>query len=180
MTMEPTAEQDKVRLGRLATTVAAMAGDEWLMTAEAGAMHLVSRRSDGSRVELCTFSAAIQNDELELIVGALDSALLLFRVRGRAASEFRKMRDAQAQGMSLRPGDFSANAAMTLNEPRFWRFLESKLPGELIANKFQADARFKKLLGIQSKTVLNEDVFAQQAWIDLRAEYDAWLRGGQG
>lgn len=177
MTLEPTAEQDKGRVARLAHVADCLAGDQWLFVTDGAVTRIVARRADGQEVALCTLTADVRPDEVELISSALDTARLLFRVRGRAAAEVRRLK-AAGDVLPLRDGDFTTNAAMTISEPAFWKFLESRGAGA-VTDKGAADAALKKLLNITSKKQLNEDARAQAAWIDLRSAFDAWLRDGR-
>lgn len=76
----------------------------------------------------------------------------------------------------------AANAALTLQEGSFRRYLATLQPpepdGSVVVDMGNsvADTALKKILGIKSKAELNTDPAAAQRWRDLRGNYEAWLR----
>lgn len=173
-------EKDKAALSRLADIGERMAGDRWGMVADGDSMRVTSFRGDGKEVTICILTPAALPDEIDLIAGALDDLRLFARSRARAADAFRALRDQVAGGGSprLREGDFAANAAMLCGERTFQRFLEETGRGGAVRDKESADKILKERLGIASKSRLNDDLAAQAGWIDLRGQYQAWMRGG--
>ncbi|MBN9033726.1 MAG: hypothetical protein BGO05_26240 [Rhizobiales bacterium 63-7] len=183
----PTLEQDKRRMLRLADIVAGMGGDAWTQAFADGGCGLITRRSTGEEVTICTFTADALPGEIELLVGALDDTILFLRARARAVEVLRALQASGEAGkdapgdqgeLPMREGDFAANAAMHLNERPFWRFLAETTPGGPVDSKELADHRLKQELGIQSKSELNEKPRAQSAWIHMRGSYQLWKRNG--
>lgn len=182
----PTLEQDRHRLDRLAEIAERMAGDSWTFIASAEGMEILSLRSTGEEVSIGMISAEALPDELEVISGALENLLLLFRTRARAIEQVRRLKAAAGQDNpappaepTMRDGNFAANAAMHLNERPFWRFLEETTAGGPVRTLEAADARLKRELAIDSKKKLNEDGRAQAAWVHLRGTYQLWMRGNR-
>lgn len=179
MTLEPTLEQDKASLARLADMAERLHGDRWGMVADE-AMCVTTRRATGEEVVLCTFTVDALPDEIDLIAGALDDLRLFLRSRSRAAKQFRDMqRQLGREERRLREGDFAANAAMLCNDRPFQRFLEGATAGGPVRDSRAADTRLKSVLAITSKRQLNEDAGAQGRWLALRGDYQNWLRGGR-
>lgn len=177
MTAETSLEHDKARLARLADTAERLAFDEWGIVASDGRMTVTSRRATGEEVALCQITVDALSDEIELICGALDILQLLFRVRGRSVSAIRQLRREMGRDGGLKQGDFTANAAMLIKERAFQRFLEARGAGGPVRDEKAADACLKALLRVTTKKRFNDDVRAQAAWIDLRGEYETWVRG---
>jgi hypothetical protein len=112
-------------------------------------------------------------EDIELVSGALENVALFLELRRRAVIALR--RGVSPRG--LRDGDFAANAAMLCAEKLFHRFLERRDSSRAIHNEDHADTVLKKLLGISSKTQINTEARAQMAFLDLRADFDAWKQG---
>lgn len=181
MSAEPTVEQDKARLARLMDVHERTQDDEWGFFSDDLGMAVTARRAGGEERIIGRLTADASSDEIELFVSAHEILRHFVRSYRRSVSAFRDLKERldrlePPREPVLRDGDFAANAAMTLDDRRFWRFLEQKGGGP-VRDKAAADARLKDLLKIGSKSKLNEDVFAQTGWIDLRGEYEAWLRG---
>lgn len=181
MSAEPTVEQDKARLARLMDVHERTKGDAWGFYSDEVGMAVTSRRAGGEERIIGRLTADASSDEIELFVSAHEILRQFVRSYRRSVSAFRDLKERldrvePRQEPALRDGNFAANAAITLDDRRFWRFLEQKGGGP-VRDKAAADARLKSLLNITSKTELNENVFAQTRWIDLRSEYEAWLRG---
>lgn len=185
---EPTIEQDRHRLEQFANIAERMAGDSWTFIASDEGTEILSLRSTGEEVSIGMISAEALPDELEVITCALENLLLLFRTRARAVEQVRRLQAAAGQGKPAPPaettpqpegreGDYAANAAMTLNERPFWRFLEETTAGGPVRDRDAADARLKRELAIKSKADLNKDGRAKAAWLNLRGSYQLWKRG---
>lgn len=177
MTAQTALEHDKARLIRLGNMADRLAFDEWGIVASDGRMTVTTRRQTGEEVVLCELGQGALPDEIELLCGALDILRLLFRVRGRSVAALRQLRRELGRDKPLKDGDFTTNAAMLIKERPFQRFLETRGEGGPVRDEKAADGRLKALLGITTKRVLNEDARAQAAWIDLRGDYESWLRG---
>jgi hypothetical protein len=73
----------------------------------------------------------------------------------------------------------ASECAMLCHKPAFGVFMfERHGAGDAHCPDDVADA-VRKTLGIASRSVLNRDDAAVARWIDLRAEYSAWMNGGE-
>jgi hypothetical protein len=177
-------DQERARLARLSGIAEHCGRDHWSITAEAREIHITTRRSTGEDAKLCTIHDGALADEIELISGALEHVVLFLALRQRAVIAFN---DLQRQAKSapqtpephtLKAGDFAANAAMLLTRQEFHRFLERKDASRVIHTNEHADTVLKALLGITSKSQLNTQGQAQGAFIQLRADFEAWVQRG--
>jgi hypothetical protein len=169
--------REKAKVHRLALIADRCFGDTWSADTDGDQVHILTQRSTGERTVICTIYPDALPDEVALITGALENTVLFLTLRQRAINALRsgQQQPNQQQGMDrLRNGDFAANAAILCNEPLFHRFLERKDTEGAIYDAKQADAALKRVLRINSKTQLNREARAQTAFIDLRADYQAW------
>lgn len=181
-TAQTSRDREKARVSRLAAIADRCSGDQWEIDTDGKRTHILSTRSTGDRAVLCTIYEDALPDEIELISGALADTLLFLELRRRAIIALKNGRDTQPvqhQRNRLRDGDFAANAAMLCAEPLFHRFLERRDKTRAIYNKDHADTILKKLIGITSKKQLNTEERAQTAFLDLRADYQAWKERGR-
>lgn len=170
---------EKQQMRQLAGIADRSRGDRWLVEEDDAGAHLISLRAGGGSAILCTFHSQATADERELIATALPSLFLFLTSRQRAVAALEALRAQLPKEPDLRPGDFAANAAMLCNEPSFQRFLERKdvQANGPIYNKEMADAALKRILKIDSKSQFNREAEAQAAFLELRAEYEAWKAG---
>ena len=144
--------------------------DVWEMETRGDLTALVTRRSSGEEVEICRFSRRALPDEIRLIAGIVPNICLLLDLIARAEVRVRQLESESPAK------NYEANAAILCQGAAFHRFLEIKSGGEVIADKQAADTRMKELLGIASKKDINTDERARQAFLSLRAEFEAWMR----
>jgi hypothetical protein len=172
-------DQERARLARLGVIAERCGRDQWSITAEAREIHITTRRCTGEDAKLCTIHDGALADEIELISGALEHVCLFLALRQRAVIAFNELqRKAKPAPQTLKPGDFAANAAMLLAKQEFHRFLERKDASRVIHTNEHADTVLKSLLGITSKSQLNTQGQAQGAFIQLRADFEAWVQRG--
>ncbi|WP_313613431.1 hypothetical protein [Agrobacterium sp.] len=170
-------DREKSKVSRLTIIKDQCRGDSWFADATDGQVHIIAKRSSGEQVVLATIYADALPGEVELISGALENTVMFLELRDRAIVALRSGQQQPRQGQQqdrLRDGDFAANAAMLCAEPLFHRFLERKDSQGAIYDAKQADAALKRVLCINSKTQLNREARAQTAFLDLRADYQAW------
>lgn len=170
-------EREKARVSRLTGIAELCRGDRWSIDTDGADTRIVVRRTTGEHAVLCTMHADALPEDIELISGALENVVLFLELRRRAVIALRQGRTREPMPSRLRAGDFAANAAMLCAEPLFHRFLERRDSSRAIHNKDHADTVLKKLLGISSKTQLNNEERAQVAFLDLRADFDVWKQG---
>jgi hypothetical protein len=156
--------------------------DVWEIETTGDFTALVARRSSGEEVEICRFSRRALPDEIRLIAGGVRNLCMSLDLIQRAAARVRQL-EGQMQQLQQqlvdKPKDYAANAAILCQGELFHRFLEIKSDGEIIADRQAADARMKDLLAIKSKTEINKDERAREAFLSLRAEFNAWKRGAE-
>jgi hypothetical protein len=172
-------DQERARLARLADIAERCGRDQWSITAEAREVHITAKRSTGEDAKLCTIHDGALADEIELISGALENVVLFLALRQRAVIAFNELqRQTKPAPHPLKAGDFAANAAILLAKPEFHRFLERRDASRVIHTNEHADTVLKSLLGITSKSQLNTQGQAQGAFIQLRADFEAWVQRG--
>jgi hypothetical protein len=159
-------------------------GDRWTVETDSDGTHLLSFRTSHDEAILATFHLDALRAEIDLIAQGVPLLFQFLDMLDRATRRIRSLehdlrRAQRPPEPKLREGNFAANAALLCKEPLFHRFLERKDTQGAIFDETQADAALKRVLHITSKTKFNTDVKAQSAWIDLRAEYDAWKERGR-
>lgn len=177
-------DREKARVARLIDIANRSHGDRWAIDIDGGETNVIAQRSTGEQDVICTIYKTASPDEIALISGALENVFMLLDIRRRAiialkggqVTQSPQPQPQRGQARELRDGDFAANAAMLCAEPLFHRFLErrNRDGARAIHTNEQADACFKRLIGITSKTQLNKEERAQTAFIDLRASFQAW------
>ncbi|WHA40934.1 hypothetical protein [Agrobacterium larrymoorei] len=180
-------DREKQKVARLTDIVQRCHGDRWSFDTDDKQTHILSCRATGESVVLCTIYADALPDEIELISGALENVALFLELRRRAIIALKSGQASQSSapqpehGRQLRDGDFAANAAILCAEPLFHRFLErqDRDGKQAIHDKDQATAVMKRLIGITSRKQLNSEERAQTAFIDLRADFQAWKERGR-
>lgn len=169
-------EREKTRLALYRDLAERLAGDSWGLEVEGGETRVVSQRSTGESVCLCTIHADALGHEYELISGADGLLSLFLTLQDRAAAKVRALAAELEQGRRKNT-PLAARAAMLCQDERFQRFLETRGAGGAVRDKQAADTRLKSLLAISSKTELNEAGDAQRKYFKLLDDYRAWKFG---
>jgi hypothetical protein len=159
-------------------------GDRWTVETDKDGTHLLSFRTSHDEAILATFHRDALRHELDLIAQAVPLLFQFLDMLDRATRRVRHLeidleRARRPQEPKLREGNFAANAALVCKEPLFHRFLERKDTQGAIFDEQQADAALKRVLHVTSKSKFNTEIKAQSAWLDLRAEFDAWKERGR-
>lgn len=167
------AEQKKVE--RVRYLADRLAGDQWVVETDDDRVHLVAFRHMDEATIIATFSKDALSHEIELVALGLDVARMLLDVGERASKIIAALRRAMGrEERKAREKNYAANAAITVKEPSFWRFLEANTAGGLVRTATAADTRLKSVLAIKSKNQLNDDAQAAGRWLDLRRAYENW------
>jgi hypothetical protein len=169
-----------------------IAGDVWSCETDRNSRWIEVRRAMGGQGVVLDFTRDATRDDVEMVTDALDNLTFLLALVARAAAKVREqageIEELKAQlahisataeapaEASTTPPNYSAQAAILLGKPAFWRFLTEQRQGEIVDDKDSADAVLKALLGITSKKQLNIDDGARSRWRDLAAEFSAWER----
>lgn len=167
------AEQKKVE--RVRYLADRLAGDQWVVETDDDRVHLVAFRHMDEATIIATFHKDALAHEIELVALGLDVARMLLDVGDRAKRIIAALR--RALGREERRAsekNYSANAAITVKEASFWRFLEVTTTGGPVRTETAADTRLKSVLAITSKKQLNEDARAAGRWLSLRRDYENW------
>lgn len=178
MTAAPDLNRDKQQVVRIAEYCDRLSGDVWELEADASGLHIVARRSSGDDARICTIYDDATADERNILAGALDLVRLLLRVRSRAIAvldDLRRRLGRQDAGRNAK--DLTRQASILLGERQFQQFLNGLGVGGGVHDKATADTRLKGLLAIRSKTEINTDERARQAFLRLRDDFYAWKRG---
>ncbi|KQS90315.1 hypothetical protein [Rhizobium sp. Leaf386] len=166
-------EREKARLARFRDLSGRLTGDAWGLEVEGGVTRVISKRSTGEAVCLCTIHADALAHEYELICSAADAVAFFLILQDRAADAVRALR-ADLQRFEKKNTPIASLAAMLCQERPFQRFLEEKGAGGPVRDKQAADTRLKSLLSISSKTELNDKGPAQERYFRLMADFRAW------
>ncbi|WP_236764479.1 hypothetical protein [Agrobacterium tumefaciens] len=138
-------------------------------------VHLVAFRHMDEATIIATFSKDALSHEIELVALGLEVARLLLDVGERAGKIIAALRRALGhEDRKEREKNYAANAAITVKEASFWRFLEVRTTGGPVRTETAADTRLKSVLAITSKKQLNEDAHAAGRWLCLRRDYEKW------
>lgn len=167
------AEEKKVE--RLRYLVDRLAGDKWVVETDKDLVHLVAFRHMDEAFIIATFHPDALAHEIELVALGLDVARLLLDVGDRAGRIIAALR--RTLGRNERKAaekNYAANAAISVKEPSFWRFLEANTAGGPVRTATAADTRLKSVLSIKSKNQLNDDALAAGRWLSLRRDYENW------
>lgn len=174
--------QNKHALQRLSGLVDRSRGHTWQIENDDAGQHLVACRGDDALATyevICTISAKASADEIDLLRNALQHARMMLDLRRLSVDAYRDLQRQLGERNGLKAGNFAANAAILLGEPEFWRFLERRHLTSPIHDKAQADAAFKTILGIGSKTLLNTDADAQGRFFALRDDFQNFMNEGR-
>ncbi|KKX28243.1 hypothetical protein [Rhizobium sp. LC145] len=174
-------DQEKRVLEKLRGILDRTQGDQWMVEAAPGEMHLVARRATGESTRILTLHAAdALVDEIDLVCGALDHLRMFIGFFDRAAAKVRQLgAEVERQTARKREANLGFQAKKLCENAAFRRFLELKGPGGPVHDAQAADTRLKGLLAISSKSELNVDERAGTAFRALRADFYAWERGGR-
>lgn len=146
------------------------AGGEMLLTCDAG---------PGTYAELAVILPDASQAERSFFVHGASDALAALRVIDRADTWFRQHRDAPVRQQGPKPQPkkkHGSECAMLCNKPAFGHFVAERYgPADKNDPTSVAEA-VKKELGIASRAVLNHDAAAVTRWLEMRAEYQAWLQ----
>lgn len=169
---------EAARLAAIRRRVEALAGAEWLLSSDGGAMLLDSRGADRSIITIARFDACATPEEMELAAGALDDLRFMLGLVGRAIAALRP-RGAPAADHGRRGErlpDHTTEAAMLCADPAFRRFLLDCHGLESPATEERVAQKVRSLLGVTSRREINQTDEARTGWIALRDSFRAWKR----
>lgn len=175
--------REAARLAAIRGRVAALAGVEWLLSADGEAMLLDSRAADRSIVTVARFTPLATQEEMEVATGALDDLRFLLGLvdRAIAAERARRPRDAPPEperqaGGGHAPPDHTTEAAMLCSAPAFKRWLIDCHGLDSPATDERAAQKLRSLLGVTSRKEINQSEAVRARWIALREGFRAWKR----
>jgi hypothetical protein len=72
--------------------------------------------------------------------------------------------------------DYAAECAMKCADQAFRRFLLEKKRALDVADSVRVASHVRYLLKVDSRAELNRDANARKRWLELRAEFEVWMR----
>lgn len=72
--------------------------------------------------------------------------------------------------------DYAAECAMKCADQAFRRFLLEEKKAPDVADSVRVASHVRYLLKVDSRGEINRDANARKRWLDLRAEFEAWMR----
>lgn len=168
---------EQARLSAIRRRVGMLDGHEWLLGAVDGRMQVDARGPDGSLLDILTFTAHANSDEIQLVADALDDQRFLLSLLDRAFRVLRRQGDGQDRDRpaqdKVKP-NHAAEAAMLCGEPAFKRFLMERHGLDSPATDDRAATKLRSVLGVTSRKEINEDEAVRARWIARRGEFHAW------
>jgi hypothetical protein len=141
-------------------------------------------RMTGEVVPIATLTRDCGYDDRRLMIKApvLIRALLL--LLDTAFGEIRRLRQQQdprecerSQANAKRGDpDYAAECAMKCADQAFRRFLLEKKKALDVADSVRVASHVRYLLKVDSRAELNRDANARKRWLELRAEFEVWMR----
>ena len=159
-------EREHIAVGRLRDLAGSLSGDVWQIEADDFGVQVIAKRKSGEEVPLVKFGKRASSDEVRLISNALPHLLMFLGLLDRAADRIRSLDTGSSK-------NFAAQASMLLSNGAFQRFLCERT-GEPVNDKDSADRALKGELKISSKKQINAEPVAREAFLALRAEFEAW------
>lgn len=173
-------QEEQQKIDRLRYLADRLKGDQWVVENNDDVLTLISFRYLDEGAVLATFHREALPHEIEVVGLGLEIARTLLDVGDRAGKIIKRLRDELGQvDRQAAAKNYMANAAMTLKDGSFWRFLEATTAGGPVRSETAAETRMKSVLKITSKTDLNKDPEAARRWVGLRRDYETWKGQGQ-
>jgi hypothetical protein len=109
---------------------------------------------------------------------AHEDILFLLGLLRRAADKIRKLtpEDKRQEEQAKASGNFSAECAMKCDDQAFRRFLLEKKAAKDVTDSTRVASHVRYLLKIDSRSEINHSAEARNRWLDLRAEFEAWMK----
>lgn len=169
---------DRAAVERLRTILSNMDPHNRRLQAMGGEMMLTCDSGPGTYAELAVIMPDASDAERDFMLLGPQLALAALRRIDRADAWFLQQRQGQTPPQpEPKQKMHGSECAMLCNKPAFGRFM-AEVHGEPIDPNDSATVAeaVKQHLKIKSRAVLNHDAAAVARWIELRGEYQAWLR----
>jgi len=168
---------DAAELRKIRERLRALDGAQWLLSADGETSFVEARGRDGTLIEIARFSRVAAPEEIDFFASAPGAVSFLLGLVDRAIAKARKDAPTDRKKLS-KSKDFAAEAAMKCNEPAFKVFLEQQHGLERPLTAERVAQRLRTILGVSSRSELNNNAAAAERWRSLRTAFDAWLRMG--
>lgn len=170
---------EAIELKKIRGRLVALDGAQWLLSSD-GTVTFVEARTAEGRTEVARFHNDATPDEIDFFANAPHMVAFLLRLVDRAIAAARNNQAATAPAHGQgKAKNHAAEVTMKCENAGFRVFLEQKHGLVKPLTKDRAIQRVRSLLGISSRTELNNDGAAAGRWRSLRADYDAWRKAGQ-
>lgn len=167
---------DAMKLRKVRGRLDALAGAQWFRSADDRGEFLEAKTTNGELNEIARFHPGALPEEIDFLANAPDMIIFLLRLVDRAIAKARK--EAPRQQNQNRRDDFARDAGIKCNDAAFKVFLEEKHGLERPLTAERAAQRLRTLLGVSSRSELNNNAAAAERWRSLRTSFDAWLKMG--
>ncbi len=169
------------QLRRIRARLAAVAPGNWRRAADDMGEMIVGEDEHGALITLMRCDAATF-EEVEFMAASPAMVGFLLALLDRAIEALRKTPPNAETGQgSRREGaapDYAAEAAMKCAEPAFKTFLEQRHGLERPLTDERAAQKLRSVLGITSRSELNQNTAAADRWRALRQDFQAWRKAG--
>jgi hypothetical protein len=106
------------------------------------------------------------HDDTGFLLGLVQRAA--DKIRREQKPEERRLEQAHAKG------NYAAECAMLCADQAFRRFLLEMKGAPDVSDNLRVESFVRRLLGVDSRSELNNSAEARNRWFDLRAEFAAW------
>jgi hypothetical protein len=127
-------------------------------------------------VSIADLTADCSYIDRDLLLNARDDIRFLLSLLQRASDEIRRWKpvENQQQDHAHARGNYAAECAMLCDDQAFRRFLLERKEAPDVGDSIRVKSHVRRLLGVDSRSELNNSAEARNRWFDLRAEFSAW------
>lgn len=163
---------ESARIRAIRADIDAVAPGIWSRAADGDGELLLAAGPMGEIWTVARIDAGASDAEVRLVAGAVENARFLLGLVDRAIAKLTPaVRDERPPAKNL-----AAEAAMKCQEPAFKAFLEAEHGLERPLTDDRCAQKVRTLCGVTSRSELNEQGRAADAWQQLRRDFDAWKR----
>ncbi|KWV42100.1 hypothetical protein AS026_21050 [Rhizobium altiplani] len=172
-----------------ARELAGLVSDEWSESynmKDQRAELCVIDRTTGEVMPIAIITRDCSYDDRRLMIKAPVLVRALLLLLDMAFAEIRRLRpqqqdqsargERQQQSEKRSEPDYAAECAMKCADQAFRRFLLEKKKAPDAGDPVRVTSHVRYLLKVDSRAELNRDAGARKRWLDLRAEFEVWMR----
>lgn len=160
------------RLNALRSDLHAVAPGVWSRAADGDGELVLAGGPMGEIWTVARIDAGATDAEVRLLVGAVDNVRFLLALVDRAIAKLTP----KPEPAIAPEKNFAAECAMKCAEPAFKAYLEAEHGLERPLTDDRVAQKVRSLCGVTSRSELNAQGWAADAWQQLRRDFDAWKR----